>query len=178
MIVTEPQVGDIGLVKVGGFVGWLIRNMQWLNGAPRKDCHFEHSFMCTDPANGYGFEAQPGGAHFFKYTDRYQADQIVWIRPVKLDNYEMAELVKQAEILKGTPYSFIEYDALLLHRMHLPIPGLKNYINSTDHMICSQIIAEMYRRIGCELFGGEWPGYVTPVDYYTFYGDKSVSTTA
>lgn len=177
MIVTEPQVGDIGLVSVGGFVGWLIRNMQWLNGAPRKDCHFEHSFMCTDPVNGYGFEAQPGGAHFFKYTDRYQPDQIVWVRVAGLTDAQKIELVNQADTLKGTPYSFIEYLALLGHRVHMPLPGLKNYISSSDHAICSQIIDILYHRLGIKLFGGRWDGYVTPVDYFITYADRTLAAS-
>jgi hypothetical protein len=176
MIVTDGKlkIGDVGLIEVGGFVGQLIKVMQFLNGSPWKDCHLEHSFVVTDPDRMWGFEAQPGGAHFFDINEKYGNENIVWIRPANLDAQQQASLVQVFDQLKGTPYSFVEYDALLVHRLRLPLPGLKTYVNNSDHMICSQIIAEGYRRIAVELFGGEWPGYVTPVDYFVMYKDKVV----
>jgi len=183
VIVTDGKlkVGDVGLTKVRGAVGKLIRVMQWLNGSSWHDSEFEHSFLLTDVnaiGRMWGFEAQPGGAHFFDVKEKYGNEEIVWIRPTNLSAQQQLDLVKQADILKGTPYSFLEYGALLTHRLHLPLPGVKKYVNSTRHLICSQIIAELYRRISIELFGGEWPGYVTPANYYTVYGDTLAQPTA
>ena len=177
MIVTDGKlkVGDIGLIKVRGFVGKLIRAMQFLNGSPWSDCKYEHSFIVTDADRLWGFEAQPGGAHFFDIKEKYGDEEIVWIRPANLTAQQQADLVKQAEILKGTPYSFMDYTALLSHRLHLPLPGLRTYVNSSNHDICSQIIGLMYQRIKVPLFGGKWPGYVTPANYYTTYKDKVVA---
>lgn len=177
MIVTDGKlkVGDIGLIKVRGFVGKLIRAMQWLNGSPWDDSKFEHSFVVTDADRLWGFEAQPGGARFFDIMATYGGEEIVWIRPANLTAQQQADLVQQADILKGTPYSFLDYSALLVHRLHLPLPGVRKYVNSSKHAICSQIISLLYQRIKVPLFGGKWAGYVTPVDYYTTYKDKVVA---
>lgn len=177
MLVTDGKLkaGDIGLVEVHGVVGGLIKTMQWLNGSPWKDCHFEHSFVVTDPDRIWGFEAQPGGAHFFDILKRYGNEEIVWVRPANLDAQQQLDLVKQAEILKGMPYSFLDYAALLVHRLRLPLLGVKKYVNSTNHAICSQVIALMYERIDLPLFDAEWPGYVTPANYYTMYRNKTIA---
>jgi hypothetical protein len=63
----------------------------------------------------------------------------------------------------GTPYSFLDYVAIAAHRFHLPIPGLKRFIASTRHEICSALVDEVYRRAGFALFSdARWPGYVVP----------------
>lgn len=171
MIVETPDIGDVGLVQVEGFVGKLIGLGEWLNGTKRKNCRFQHSFLYL--SDGMILEAQPGGAVLTPYEERYGAETIVWIRPVELDDQQKTQLILEAHKLVKTPYSFLDYTALLTHRLHLPLPGLKNYVNSTDHMICSQIIAEVYRRIGVPLFSGRWPGYVTPADYFEKYSGQA-----
>jgi hypothetical protein len=57
----------------------------------------------------------------------------------------------------------LDYLALVAHRLHIPAPGLRQFIADTGHMICSQLVDEVYRRAGLIMFGdGRWPGYVTP----------------
>ena len=167
MIVETPEIGDVGLVKVHGFVGKLIGFGEFLNGTKPKNTKFQHSFLYL--GDGMVLEAQPGGAVLTKVEDRYTNEVIVWVRVAPLTDEQKSQLIVEANRLVGTPYSFLDYTALLAHRTHLPFPGLRTYVNSTDHMICSQIIAEIYRRIAVPLFSGRWPGYVTPADYYEKY---------
>jgi hypothetical protein len=65
----------------------------------------------------------------------------------------------------GVGYSFLDYQAIFLHANHIPFPGLKTYIESTRHMICSQLGDQARLDGGSHLFDdGRWPGYVTPLD--------------
>lgn len=171
----QAQVGDVGLVSIPGFVGWLIKKMQSLNGAPKQFCRYEHSFVATDvsdPANILAFEANPGGADFFNVGSRYKASEILWIHVADLTEAQKAALRGEAVKLKGTPYSFLDYFALLAHRVHLNVPWVRGRVTLSNHAICSQIIDKMYRNLGVPLFEGRWPGYVIPADYRTEYGNK------
>ncbi len=63
----------------------------------------------------------------------------------------------------GTPYSTLDYFALVLHHFDLKANWLKNYIAASDHMICSQLVDYIYMSVGIHLFSdNRWPGYVTP----------------
>ncbi len=62
-------------------------------------------------------------------------------------------------------YSFLDYLALAAHRYRLPVPGLRTYIKSTGHLICSQLVDACYQAAGVQLFDDHrWNGYVTPSD--------------
>jgi hypothetical protein len=68
---------------------------------------------------------------------------------------------------RGVGYSFLDYDAIAAHRLHLPVPGLRAYIGSTGHLICSQLCDQAYADVGAHLYAdGRWPGYVTPLDLW------------
>ena len=47
---------------------------------------------------------------------------------------------------------------------HIPAPGLSEFIGSSHHMICSQLVARAALDAGRNLFPGEWVGYVKPSD--------------
>lgn len=65
----------------------------------------------------------------------------------------------------GVGYSFLDYQALELHALHIPAPGLQRYIASTHHLICSQLVDQACQDAGAHLFDdGRWPGYVKPSD--------------
>lgn len=158
---TSPQAGWIGLTQIEGPVGLGIRIGQALNGDGFED--FEHAFVATDaPAGETGLwivEAEPGGA--VHVPMHYEAARVFWLRP---PSPEVGQAVAAAAIgLKGIGYSFLDYDALAAHRLHIPAPGLRGYIADTGHMICSQLADEAARRGGWQLFADDrWPGYVTP----------------
>ena len=164
MIVEEPRTGDVGLVKVEGFVGWLIDRAQRLNRANKKFAKYEHVLLCV--GTDWALEGQPGGAVITRVSARYKDRPIVWVRPFPdLTDEEMAKVGNEASKLVGTPYSFLDYLALAIRRFNLPFPGVEKRVVSTKHMICSQIITEVFRRMGRDPFPGEPSGYVTPADY-------------
>jgi uncharacterized protein YycO len=154
-----PQPGDFAVVSVGGAAGFLIRAGEWLNG--RGFAQYEHAFVYV--GGWLVVQAEPDGA-----AERPMSAHrlILWSSGlVDLDGEQRARVVAAATGYVGTPYSFLDYLALLAHRLHVPFPGLRAYIASTGSMICSQLVDQCYRDAGVELFaGGRWPGYVTPAD--------------
>lgn len=159
MIRTSPQPGDIGLTGITGPVGRLIQIGQWLNGDGFGP--YEHAFIVLP--EGQLIEAQPGGAivaPLSKYDDR----KVLYVAPADLTDAQRKAICDCALKYRGVPYSFLDYLGLAAHRFHLPVPGLRRYIESTGHMICSQLADRAYLDAGRHLFAdGRWPGYVTPM---------------
>jgi len=80
-----------------------------------------------------------------------------------------ADCTEVAAGLKGTGYSFLDYDALAAKRLHLyPLyPLLRERITSQHTMICSQTADEFVNRMGGWVFDDRrWPGDVTPGALY------------
>jgi len=164
--VEIPRTGDIGLVKVRGLTGWFIRVGQWLNGSSWKDAKWEHSMLCV--GTDWALEGQPGGAVISRVSSRYEGEKILWVRPMELTDEEQAQIGNEASKMLGVKYSFLDYIAIILHHFKINLPWVKNRVTGSGHQICSQLIAEVYRRIGKPLFEGEWPGYVVPADFLKF----------
>jgi hypothetical protein len=81
----------------------------------------------------------------------------------ELSDDQRAAIVAAGRALVGTRYSVMDYFALAAHRLHLPLPGLKRYVENSGHMICSQLVDEAYFNAGLVMFAdGRWPGYVVP----------------
>jgi hypothetical protein len=160
--VFTPRPGLIGLTQVVGGVGIGIEIGQFLNGEGFRK--WEHAFV-TLPG-GLILEAEPGGARIvpFHYTDVYWCHGLYKLLPPNTTDTEIAHV---GESLKGVQYSFLDYDALFVHRLHIPVPGLQKYIADSGHQICSQMADEFYLRLRVHLFlDGRWPGYVTPMSLY------------
>lgn len=156
-MVYQPQPGDIGITQVEGRVGRLIRIGQWLNGDGFAD--YEHAFVSV--GQGLIVEAEPGGARTAELTE-YNSRAVLWLRCP--DQYRTA-VASAARGLEGVPYSFLDYAALAAHRLHIPVPGLRTFIGSQGHLVCSQLADVAASRGGWRIFAdGRWPGYVTPAD--------------
>ena len=152
----------IGLTSISGDVGKLIETGQWLDGTGFRQ--WEHAFISV--GNGLIVEAEPGGARVREYTE-YQV--IYWCHGLySLGTAAQMEATEDAaKSYVGVPYSFLDYFALAAHRLHLPVPFLREYIASTKHMICSQLVDQCYTDAGITIFtDGRWAGYVTPGDLY------------
>jgi cell wall-associated NlpC family hydrolase len=151
---------------VNGPVGWLISLGEWLLGDGFT--RFDHAFIVLD--GGRLIEAQPGGARIVPlstYADR----KVVFVAPAGLTDGQRVLICAQAEAMVGTPYSFLDYAAIALHRFHIPAPGLRRFVSSTRHEICSALCDEVYRRAGVQLFAdGRWPGFCTPADLWNLLG--------
>lgn len=151
----EPQPGDIGLVRVQGRIGALIRIGQWLNGDGWTS--YEHAFVYV--GDDRIVEAEPGGA-VLGYLGEYADRPIAWLRCPDGHGPSVADAARD---LIGQPYSWLDYAALAAHRLHIPVPGLRTFIGSQGHLICSQLCDVAASRGGWRIFrDGRWPGYVTP----------------
>lgn len=154
----------IGLTQISGNTGKAIAVGQWLNGEGFRQ--WEHAFVCL-PGNQI-LEAEPGGAVIRDYP---YGDDVYWclglykLLPVLGRQPGLQELA--ASQLKGIPYSFADYAALAAHRLRIPAPHLKQFIQDSGHQICSQLADTFYLRLGAHLFDdGRWPGYVTPASLF------------
>lgn len=157
----RPKPADIGLTRISGAGGAAIRAAQWAAGDGFRD--LEHAFEVTDwpdPDTFRIIEAMPGGAqHVYNWHD---PDRTLWL--ICPDQYREA-VVAEALAMVDTPYSFLGYGALALHRFHIPAPHLKKYIASSGHLICSQLVDRAAMRGGWKIFDdGRDPGDVTPGD--------------
>lgn len=170
MITPEP--GDFAVVAVGGAGGVLIGLGERLNGDAFSA--YQHAFVYV--GDGYVIEAESGGARRRQvngWPDRPEfvtpGQLTAWstgqLGPLTPSADQRTRICAAAEGYVGTPYSWLDYFAIAAHRLHLPVPGLKGYIASTGHMICSQLVDQCYADAGVHLFAdGRWPGYVTPAD--------------
>lgn len=155
-----PQPGDIGLASISGEAGRLIRLGQALNGSGFS--RYEHAFVYI--GDGLIAEAEPAGARCvpLHYGDAY------WCRftPTAAQRTAIATAARgyaQARV----PYGFADYAALAAHRLHVPVPGLRQRIESAGSLICSQLADRCYQDAGYQIWDdGRWCGYVTPGDLY------------
>lgn len=166
-----PRPGDFGLVGVNGTAGRLIRVGQWLNGDGFRD--YEHAFLVLD--DNELVEAEPGGARL-RSLDDYAAAGVVY-SSWPLDDPQRAAIVAAGRDMLGTPYSALDYLAIALHRFHIPAPGLRSYIATSHHTICSQLVDACYMFAGVQLFAdGRWPGWVTPASLLQALGGPVITT--
>ncbi len=161
--ISKP--GRIGLTHIHGQVGKLVEFGQWLNGDGFTA--WEHAFL--DLGDGTLIQAEPGkeGAQI-RSLDIYPDDEVYWCDNIylTLTPEQGLRIAAYGRQMQGIGYSFLDYYALAAHRLHLPVPGLKRYISSSRHMICSQLCDYAYDLCGVKLFGNRWAGYVTPGDLY------------
>lgn len=167
------QPGDFICLPIAGEVGKLISIGEWLNGdAFGRFDHAEIYVGMADPNAplGYTMGAYPGGARLYPVPGNQEG----WLwssGKIALTDAQRAAIVLKALSCKGVPYSAADYFALAAHRLHIPAPHLKEYIASSGHMICSQLVDWCYMEAGVHLFeDGRWPGYVTPADLAALIG--------
>lgn len=167
MTLFVPQPGMIGLTQISGNVGKMIELGQLLNGEGFEN--WEHAFVLL-PGNQI-LEAEPGGAlvRELHYDDVYWCTNIYKLIPAGLIALRTFDTIlnNTVEELKGIPYSFLDYAALAAHRLHVPAPHLRKYIQTSHHEICSQLADDFYWRLGVQIFtDGRWPGDVTPASLF------------
>src|SRR5579859_5308568 len=143
-VVAEPLPGDIGLVRISGSVGGLIRFGQWLNGDGYAN--FEHAFIYV--GDDKIVEAQPGGA-ILTDLSKYDGRDIFWsTRLINLTAQQRVTIVTLAKNQVGTPYSFLDYFAMAIKRFHLPVPFVADRVLNSKHLICSWLCAKDYEAAG------------------------------
>lgn len=172
----EPQIADIGLVPIGGDVGKAIRVGQWMLAEADDLRHalvndwldwqdWQHAFVYL--GNGELIEAEPGGARIRPLSE-YDHTDVYWCSSISagLSTSERLDIAAAARAFEGTPYSISDYFVLTAHKLHIWLPGAESFINSTHHVICSQLAAAAYDNAGHALFDDRWPGDVDPLDLF------------
>ena len=154
-----PKPGDIGLVRIPGIAGWFIALGQLLLGDASR---YTHAFIVVD--GGRAISAQPKGAGYDNLTTYIELGA-VFARNIPLTLEERTRIVMGATNLLGTPYSFLDYLALALHRFKIRPKFVERYITASRHMICSQLVDQVYLAAGIHLFSdGRLSQDVTPGD--------------
>jgi len=167
---VEKFPGDFAVVSAGGIPGRLVGWLQELDRKLRRDADpakyddYQHAFIYTGLEGDHAIiQAEPAGTDYASLTPH---GKTLWSTgKIPLTDPQRALIQLAADSYLGVPYSFLDYAALILHRLHVRVPWLKRYIASTKHQICSQLVDQVYLDAGVHLFDdGRWPGYVTPAD--------------
>lgn len=171
-MITQP--GDFTCIPMHGEAGKLIRVAQFLNGDGFKN--YEHAEVLATKTQTMG--AYPGGAKLESLAPLNYQQGWLWSSDsigVRLSEKQRQSICQVALSLAGTPYSPLDYFALVAHRLHIPGgPLLEDYISSQKHMICSQLVDYCYMLSGVHLFNDGRPtGYVTPEDLANVIADPS-----
>lgn len=179
---VEP--GDFAIVPIAGNVGAGIEFGQWLlallHGWPRAKVRqmrpYDHAEIYIgqpdeDGPHGYTIGAYPGNdkpGHSGRRALPCPPEQLpgaLWSSGlIPLTQPQRDGIVAWAVAHEHTPYSVIGYLAIAAHGLRLPVPGLRDYISSHGHMLCSQLVDADYAANGVHLYDdGRWPGYVDPL---------------
>ncbi|MFI9123852.1 hypothetical protein ACIGW0_31425 [Streptomyces bikiniensis] len=169
---NTPLPGDFALTKIGGITGKLVAAGQALVGDASP---VQHAFVYV----GYGeiVHAMPGGAEMISIEDA--SEPVVWSTgKIPLSDEQRRTIKREAFNLVGTPYSFLDYASIGLAHFRIRPRWVRDYVADTGHLICSQLVDEVYLRAGIHLFSdGRLPGDVTPGDLWHLLHPKRVTST-
>jgi hypothetical protein len=160
----EPQIGDFACTQISGLGGRIVDFDQWLIG--ESDSEYEHAYLYV--GNMQVVEAMPHGARVRAIDTFYPANKLTLWSTGHFDlTYNQRTNIAAAGLRladRHVGYSWADYLAIGLHRLHIPAPGLRQRISSSSHMIRSQLVDYCYDiGGGVHLFtDNRWPGYVTP----------------
>ncbi len=159
----KPKPGTIGLAKIGGALGAAIRAGQALSGDLSM---WTHAFVVVDDERV--IEAQPGGARYASLDHYMQPGQAVFLVGwYELNEAQVRELQAHAERLIGTPYSFLDYLSLAALSVGVKLPLTRRRVQSSGHLICSQLADLMLLNLGVHLFDdGRLSMDITPGDLH------------
>lgn len=160
-ITIQPQPGDFCVVQTDTRLTVLIETAEALSGGGYTE--FDHAVICSrvdSNGNVWVVEAMPSGAE--ENSWHYASHVHLWSTGrVQTTSAAATAALKYV----GTPYSWLDYLAIAVHRWHIPFPGLKNFVADSRRMICSQLVDRAECDAGVHLFSdGRWPGYVRPSD--------------
>lgn len=158
----QPQPGDYFLTQIGGTLGLVIRILQGLTGDWSR---YTHAGIVLDDETVIA--AQPGGARIdpLRSVFNIRSRNVAFSANDWLSDEDRAEIVARARALEGTPYNFLDYVLLALLAFGIKPEWLRRRVHDTGHLICSQLVDEVYAEVGVELFADDrLSGDVTPGD--------------
>lgn len=151
---SAPQPGDFFVVATHGFVAKVIR--------AATESHVNHAGIFL--GGGKVVEAQPHGAVIVS-ANRY-LKSARWSN-LPLTDEQRARIVAEAARMQGRKYGFVDIAVLgLVHVVGWHTPQwVRDYLQRSDRLICSQLVDLVYTRAGIHLFNdGRVPAEVTPGD--------------
>lgn len=175
-----PPPGSFGLSRIGGLLGKLIAAGQAFSGDGSR---WTHAFIVLE--GGWVLEAMPGGARIVSIGERLRDSEVVfcdapvqqWLQANSSAYGPDTEYLKRRQVsqvaysLDRVGYGYLQYLALGLVELGFRPKWLRRYIASRGRMICSQLVDEVYRRAGIQVFDdGRLPQDVTPGDLAIRYG--------
>ena len=133
----EPRLGDYAVIKTNGFFGGLIR----LGTFSR----WNHAVIYV--GNGQAVSADPSGV---KKEPTTVWSNIAWNQHETLDDNQRMMIVNAALEAVGKPYDFFTIIDIALRILGLKIftKGLLNRLSQNKGYICSELVAECYRKGG------------------------------
>ena len=148
----EPQRGDYFVISSKGLIPFLIQI-----GTRSKD---NHAGLYV--GDNQVIEAMPGGVRLSpvtKYSD------IIWNKHEELTEPQREAIVKEALKHLGNKYSFLDYVAIIMRIIGLPSSTwLANLLAKSSNVICSELVARVYRSVGISIEGDKPDFYITPAD--------------
>jgi hypothetical protein len=180
-------IGSFFLRQVEGMTGRLISAGQAFIGDPSK---WTHAGIIL--ADGELIQGEPGGAKIYPqeilddhrpllvsdapvqvYMDRLQQTMTFGPTIARQETIIRQTIDNRARMLKGTPYSYLDYLAIGAVTFHWPgYKHLEDYVESSKHLICSALVDRGYSWAGVHLFDDKrLPGMVKPGDLAA-YADR------
>jgi hypothetical protein len=177
-VTDHRQPGDFAVCPISGWggagIGW---GERWLAhgraAATGAFDHWRHAVVYV--GGGRCLQAEPGGSQLIT---RPVMDGDLWstgyLDPPDPGVRERAEA--SATMWEHIPYSALDYLALAAHRARIPnlpvwpgrghLVNLQQFIGTTGHMMCSQLVDAFLAEMGWHLFTSppRWPGFVDPYD--------------
>lgn len=172
LVINDPSTdllpGDVGFYTIAGRVGRWVSLGQSLLG---DECRFSHAFIVVEAKSGGTLqcvEAMPSGARLAPVIGR-RGVGYGYVR-LPLSDEQRDTCTRVAMYLtarrggRGIGYSFADYLALALWEWNVPGRTLvRNYVTSSERMICSQLVDYVLCRAGFHAFNdGRLPQDVTP----------------
>lgn len=156
-----PRPGDFAVVDTRTRAWRPVRLAKRLPGG--GSTMFDHAVICSRVRRDgtiYIVEAMPDGAQ--ENVWHYDDHDHLWSTGIVKTSTKAG---KAALEYVGKTYSWRDYAAIAAHASHLWLPGLRRYMASTNHLICSQLVDRAELDAGVQLFPDRrWRGYVRPAD--------------
>ena len=141
----QPVYGNYGVVKTNGFFGWLIR----LGTFSR----WNHAVIYV--GNGEVVSADPSGVKLDPITNWVN---IAWNQHEELDDNQRMMIVNAAREAIGKPYDFFTIFDIGFRILGLKVlsKGLLSHLAKNKGYICSELVAECYRKGGLVIAKEDW----------------------
>jgi hypothetical protein len=175
---ADLRPGDIIFPSIHGYAGALVGAGQFILGdATPREWKVRHVAMVTAAATATLtmpaiVQAMPGGAEQVPLTGESFVEGFPILRPDYVSaTIRASRVAEAARRYIGVPYSFADYAAIAGRHLLALKPTQRtpfdDYVASTKHMICSQLVDQALTDAGYHLFDdGRLPQDVTPAALY------------